>query len=97
MFIVLADHNIIDNKYSSILISVIAVIGVEEYSDWVSVINYTSKISAIVKTIHIIAIYSIYYQREREVRKYQAAWEERELKRSAKYDKVLWKISIKRV
>ncbi len=46
---ILLDYNIKDNKYSSAIISVIAVMGIKEEGGWYSLLNYTLKMLVIIK------------------------------------------------
>lgn len=45
----LLDYNIKDNKYSNAIISAMAIMGIKEDKGWCSLLNYTLKISVIVK------------------------------------------------
>lgn len=49
MIIHLLDYNIKDDKYSNTIISAIAIIGIKEEGGWYSLLNYTLKMSAIIK------------------------------------------------
>lgn len=62
------DHNIVDNEYENGIISAMAVMGVEGSGGWCSPMNYTPKMSAFVKVMRMLAVYSAYRARDRELK-----------------------------
>ncbi len=73
----LLDHDIKDDKYSSAIISAIAVMGIKEEGGWCSPLNYTLKMSAIIKVARIMAVYSAHQARKEDIRQVIAADQER--------------------
>ena len=52
----LLDHQLVDNKYKSALISGLAVLGVREDMGWIDVIDYTLVYSGIIKLARLMVI-----------------------------------------
>ncbi|PVH91046.1 hypothetical protein DM02DRAFT_546563, partial [Periconia macrospinosa] len=53
----LLDYLLSNNKYSSALISAIAVIGINANSRWISLLLYTLKQAAIINILRILVLY----------------------------------------
>lgn len=76
----LLDHDIKDDEYSSAIISAMAVIGIEgEDGGWCSPMNYTPKMSAIIKVARMMAVYSAHQARKEDIRRVIAADQRRQL------------------
>src|SRR3954467_7384985 len=59
-FIVLLDYVVKDNDYSNALASGLAVLGIKEDGTWQEVMDYTSKLSAVVKLARIMVVQKAY-------------------------------------
>lgn len=54
--ITLLDHQLLDSAYNSVLLSVLAVIGLQEDSSWLGLENYTRFYSAVIKITRMLVI-----------------------------------------
>ncbi|TQV90208.1 DNA helicase [Cordyceps javanica] len=64
------DHDIKDDEYSSAIISAMAVMGIEaEEGGWCGPMNYTPKMSAIIKVARMLAVYSAHQARKEDIRR----------------------------
>lgn len=70
----LLDHDIKDDEYSNAIISAMAVMGIEgEEGGWCGPMNYTPKMSAIIKVARMMAVYSAHQARKEDIRRVIAA------------------------
>ena len=53
----LLDHNLKDNKYRSVFVSALAVLGVDNIRGWKDLLIYTPIMSAIIIVIKMLVLY----------------------------------------
>lgn len=58
--IALLDHCLADNEYQSVIISGLAVLGLQERGRWANAEDYTPKLSAVIKLARLMVIQNAY-------------------------------------
>ena len=58
--IALLDYNLADNEYQSVIISGLAVLGLQEGGRWANAKDYMPKLSAIIKLAWLMVIQNMY-------------------------------------
>ena len=65
--IALLDHNLADNEYQSVIISGLAVLGLQEGGRWANAEDYTPKLSAVIKLARLMVIQNAYEIRQQSI------------------------------
>lgn len=60
----LLDHELADNEYQSVVISGLAVLGLQEARGWANAEDYTPKLSAVIKLALLMVIQNAYEIRQ---------------------------------
>jgi hypothetical protein len=61
------DHYLADNEYQSVIISGLAVLGLQEEGRWANAEDYTPKLSAVIKLARLMVIQNAYEIRQRSI------------------------------
>jgi len=65
--IALLDHGLADNEYQSVIISGLAVLGLQEGGRWANAEDYTPKLSAVIKLARLMVIQNAYEIRQQSI------------------------------
>lgn len=65
--ITLLDYNLADHEYKSVIISGLAVLGLQEGGRWANAEDYTPKLSAVIKLARLIVIQEAYQNRQKSI------------------------------
>ena len=67
--ITLLDHQFGDHQYESVIISGLAVLGLQEGGQWANAEDYTPKLSAVIKLARLIVVYKVYTLRKQSIQR----------------------------
>lgn len=70
--ITLLDHQLVRNEYESIIISGLAILGINEKGGWVPAADYTPIYSGFIKLARLMVVYKGYEEWEQEMDRYRA-------------------------
>ncbi|KFX85899.1 hypothetical protein O988_09860 [Pseudogymnoascus sp. VKM F-3808] len=65
----LLNHLLQDNKYKSVIISGLAVLGIYDDDRWLNAEDYMSKYSMVAKLAHMIVVHKGYKQQQEEIKR----------------------------
>ena len=66
------NHLLQDNEYKSVIISGLAVLGMQDDDGWLDAKDYTPKYSAVIKLAQLMVIQEAYKQRQEKIKQYES-------------------------
>jgi hypothetical protein len=72
LWIVLLNQPLQDNKYKSVLISGLAILGMRDDKGWLDTEDYTPKYSAVIKLVQLIVVQEAYERRREAIKQYKS-------------------------
>ncbi|KAH7126562.1 hypothetical protein B0J13DRAFT_646665, partial [Dactylonectria estremocensis] len=83
MLIGMLDHQFKQSHYDSIILSGLAIMGIDSEGKWIKPAEYTPKYSGIIKVARMLVLYQLYIEREDEVAEKMKVIEEEQAREEA--------------
>ncbi|KAI7762978.1 hypothetical protein LZL87_014052 [Fusarium oxysporum] len=84
MLIGMLDHQFKQSHYDSIMLSALAIIGINEDGGWIEPTDYTPKYSGVIKVARMLVLYQSWHEREEDIARKIRSMDEDEAREEAK-------------
>ncbi|KAH6982533.1 hypothetical protein EDB80DRAFT_592912 [Ilyonectria destructans] len=83
MLVAMLDHQLKQSHYDSIVLSGLAIMGIDGEGKWIEPAEYTPKYSGVIKVARMLVLYQLYIEREDEVAEKMKVMEEEKAREEA--------------